>query len=218
MKWGIGTGWVAIAGPLVGGVGSAILFWFGVQNNNNWIMAAGNTGFFLNLFQLVPAKPFDGGFVIQAISKWLLIPGVAILIVLTVLFKSPLLFLIAIISVVSLFGEFTRQRVQGRQYDKTDAGRTLAYIVEKPKEGAFDQPGQQAHSPFPDQASSIQTAAAVPGPITNTLPSSLLTPMLPASPGQRLLIAIAYIGLASCLAWLYRLSSDELTVFLPHHP
>ncbi len=164
--------WVAIAGPLVGGVGSVLLFWFGVQNNNSWMMAAGNTGFFLNLFQLVPAMPFDGGFIIKAISKWLLIPGVAILIGLTVLFKSPLLFFIAIISIVSLFGEFTRQRAQGQQYNSTVPVDRSGYVVEKPKEGAFDRPGQQTQSPFPDQAKPVQPISATPVLAANTLPSS----------------------------------------------
>ncbi len=48
--------WVALAGPLIGGLTSGILFWFGVTYSNAWLMAAGSTGFFLNLFQLVPAK------------------------------------------------------------------------------------------------------------------------------------------------------------------
>ncbi|MGH9552226.1 MAG: site-2 protease family protein, partial [Terriglobales bacterium] len=56
--------WVAFAGPLIGGIGSAVLYWAGMHTGNEWMMAAGNTGFFLNLLQLLPARPLDGGFVV----------------------------------------------------------------------------------------------------------------------------------------------------------
>ena len=205
--------WVAMAGPLVGGVTSAALFWFGVHNTNSWMMAAGSTGFFLNLFQLVPAKPFDGGFIIQAISKWLLIPGVVILIALTIVLQSPILFLIAIISVVSLYGQLKAQRAAKQQSENASIGNQSGYSLEKQKDSPFEQPGSQKQSPLPDSALAVSMAAAVP----SRLPSLPVIPMQPANTEQRILIAIAYIGLAACLAWLYRLSSDELTVFLPHH-
>jgi Zn-dependent protease len=98
--------WVALAGPLVGGVGCAMLYWFGVNNGNNWLLAAGSTGFFLNLLQLIPAKPFDGGFVIQAVSRWLLIPGVGVMMAAAFALKSVLLLIIAGISILSLMRQF----------------------------------------------------------------------------------------------------------------
>jgi len=57
--------WVALAGPLVGGVFSVIAYWLGVKTMSGWLMAAGSMGFMLNLLQLIPAKPLDGGFVIR---------------------------------------------------------------------------------------------------------------------------------------------------------
>jgi len=93
--------WVALAGPLIGGVGCAALYSIGVHTNNAWLMASGNTGFWINLLQLIPAKPFDGGFVVQAISKWILIPGTIGLFAMGAVLQSPLLLLIAIISFLS---------------------------------------------------------------------------------------------------------------------
>lgn len=98
--------WVALAGPLVGGLGCTVLYWLGVHSGNNWLLAAGSTGFFLNLFQLIPAKPFDGGFVIQAVSKWLLIPGVAIMLAATYMLHSVLLLIISGFSILSLVHQF----------------------------------------------------------------------------------------------------------------
>lgn len=98
--------WVAIAGPLVGGVGCAILYTLGIHSGNHWLTAAGSTGFMLNLLQLVPAKPLDGGFIIQAVSRWLLIPGTVMLLALAFCFKSVLLLIIGGISAVSLVKQF----------------------------------------------------------------------------------------------------------------
>jgi len=98
--------WVALAGPLVGGLGCMILYWFGVHSGNTWLLAAGSTGFFLNLVQLIPAKPLDGGFVIQAVSKWLLIPGVAIMLVAAYMLQSVLLLIISGFSILSLVHQF----------------------------------------------------------------------------------------------------------------
>jgi Zn-dependent protease len=98
--------WVALAGPLVGGLGCTILYWLGVHSGNNWLLAAGSTGFFLNLIQLIPAKPLDGGFVSQAVSKWLLIPGVAIMLAASYMLHSVLLLIISGFSILSLVHQF----------------------------------------------------------------------------------------------------------------
>ena len=92
--------WVAFAGPLVGGVTSAAMYWGGGRLNNGWLMAAGSFGFMLNLLQLIPAKPLDGGFVVLAISRWLLLPGSILLCAVALMFHS---FLFGIIGVFSLF-------------------------------------------------------------------------------------------------------------------
>src|SRR5277367_3630029 len=115
--------WVALAGPLVGGLGCTILYWLGVHSGNAWLLAAGSTGFFLNLIQLIPAKPLDGGFVIQAVSKWLLIPGVAIMLVADYMLQSVLLLIISGLSILSLVHQFMTM------YRKADAARYGAALT-----------------------------------------------------------------------------------------
>ncbi len=199
--------WVALAGPLIGGLTSGALFWFGVNYSNAWLMAAGSTGFFLNLFQLVPAKPFDGGFIIQAVYKWLLIPGTALLFVLTYLFHSILLLIISVISVVSLFGQLSRER-SIRAEQKSLADR-YGYEVEKSPSGPFDTSPKAS-----DPALALTGSILTPKPL-NTV--TTLSDQKPATLEQRILIAIAYFSLAGMLAYLYWLSNNELIVFLPHH-
>lgn len=198
--------WVAIAGPLVGGLTSGVLFWFGVNYSNTWLMAAGNTGFFLNLFQLVPAKPFDGGFIINAIYKWLLIPGTALLCVLTFFFQSVLLLIISVISIVSLFGQLSRERAARVETKSLDD--IYGYEKEKSASGPFDS------SPKAFAPALGATTLGTPKPL-NTITS--LADQTPATLEQRIIIAIAYFSLAGMLAYLYWLSNNDLIVFMPHH-
>jgi Zn-dependent protease len=86
-------------------------------------MAAGSTGFMLNLLQLVPAKPLDGGFIIQAVSRWLLIPGTLLLLALAFCFKSVLLLIIGVISGLSLVKQF---RTRPQWSTTSQAGSLMA--------------------------------------------------------------------------------------------
>ncbi len=98
--------WVSLAGPLVGGVAAAGCYYYGVMTQNVLFMASGSVGLFLNLVQLIPAKPLDGGFVINAINKWLLIPGIVILVAFTFFFKSFLFGIVAVIAFFNLIHQF----------------------------------------------------------------------------------------------------------------
>jgi Zn-dependent protease len=103
--------WVALAGPLVGGVGCAVLYALGVHTNNEWLANSANTGFMLNLMQMIPAKPLDGGFIVQAVSKWLLIPGTIALFLLAMATGASLIYVIAIVSLLS-WGQRPRAAVK----------------------------------------------------------------------------------------------------------
>lgn len=67
--------WSAFAGPFLGGVTAIACFYYGTSVNEPYLVAAAYFGVFLNLLQLVPVKPFDGGFIAECVARWLLIPG-----------------------------------------------------------------------------------------------------------------------------------------------
>ncbi len=58
---------VSAAGPVMGTIGAALMYWFG-SHNPLWLHAA-TLGFVLNLFQLIPVPPFDGGHMTLAIDR-----------------------------------------------------------------------------------------------------------------------------------------------------
>ncbi len=97
---------VAYAGPLVGGLAAWAMYYLGMQTHSLYLVAAANTGFFLNLFQLLPVRPFDGGFLAGCISRWLCIPGALAVLFLALHFHSPILIVIAVFVLFKVATQF----------------------------------------------------------------------------------------------------------------
>jgi Zn-dependent protease len=96
---------VAYGGPLAGtaiAVGAAML---GLLFDSRLFIALAYTGFFLNLFNLTPLSPLDGGRVAQAFSRRAWVFGVVLLGGLFLVTHSPQLLLIAALALPRLFGK-----------------------------------------------------------------------------------------------------------------
>lgn len=86
--------YIALAGPLTGLGVAAVCYAFGYQTHDAfWYMAA-YVGAFINLFNMVPAMPFDGGRIAGALSPQLWIGGFAVFIVGALLLHVTLFFII----------------------------------------------------------------------------------------------------------------------------
>jgi Zn-dependent protease len=57
---------IALAGPFAGGVGAAVCWGLAGPYDSNLLQALAYTGFLLNLFNLLPFLPFDGGATVQS--------------------------------------------------------------------------------------------------------------------------------------------------------
>lgn len=70
---------VGIGGPVAGAAGSAACqFIYSYTGEPIWAALA-YSGYFLNLFNLIPISPLDGGRIATAISPWLWVPGLGLL-------------------------------------------------------------------------------------------------------------------------------------------
>jgi Zn-dependent protease len=87
---------IAIAGPIVGSIGAAAVWLIGEQQNSELFVALGFTGFFLNLFNLLPVVPLDGGRIAAAIHPIIWFVGFAALVALVFFAPNPLLIVIAL--------------------------------------------------------------------------------------------------------------------------
>ena len=65
---------VGIAGPVLGTLGAAVTYAIYLQTNNVLLLRLAEFGFFLNLINLLPVPPLDGGRVAAAVSPmiWML--------------------------------------------------------------------------------------------------------------------------------------------------
>jgi Zn-dependent protease len=87
---------VGLAGPVWGtaaSLGAVVLYW---ETANRVWLAVALTGFLLNLFNLTPIRPLDGGRVAQLFSRRAWILGALILVGLFFLTWSPLLILVGL--------------------------------------------------------------------------------------------------------------------------
>ena len=91
---------IAIAGPMAGtlaALGATTLF---LMTDTRMYLAIAYSGFFLNLFNLVPMSPLDGGKMAQIFSRRMWIVGLLLLAGLFVLHPNPQLAIIGVFALV----------------------------------------------------------------------------------------------------------------------
>jgi Zn-dependent protease len=67
---------IKMAGPLVGGLAALAVLALGYVFSMPLMIEVGTMGVFLNLFNLIPLDPFDGGGIAQVFGRWTVVPGV----------------------------------------------------------------------------------------------------------------------------------------------
>jgi Zn-dependent protease len=85
---------VGLAGPILGTIATLIPLALWLATGDDFWRALAYIGFFLNLFNLLPVLPLDGGRAMAALSPWVWFAGFAGLIVLTFFFPNPILLLV----------------------------------------------------------------------------------------------------------------------------
>ena len=88
---------VGLAGPVLGSAGAAVALALAHVTGSRLLEAVAFTAFFLNLFNLLPVVPFDGGRAAAALHPLVWILGIAGLGVLAIWHPNPILFLFVII-------------------------------------------------------------------------------------------------------------------------
>ena len=122
--------WVGIGGPLFGAFGAAICIGIFMTTGNPLFSALAYTGCFLNLFNLAPVGFLDGGRIVTAISPWLWIVGLAVLIAQLFVHMNFLLVMILVMSaprVYSLFRHKTDEEI--RYFEVTPAQRVTMAVL-----------------------------------------------------------------------------------------
>jgi len=113
---------VGIGGPVLGSVGAAACLVAAVLTGERFWYALASTGFMINLFNLIPLYPLDGGRIIGAISRWLWLVGAAVGVGVFLVTESPLMLLVLIFGLLNV-GQLRRAAAAG--YYRIPAARRL---------------------------------------------------------------------------------------------
>lgn len=156
---------VGIGGPLFGSIAAWAVLAAGVYLQRPLWVAIGHAGVFLNLFNLIPVSPLDGGRIAGVFTRPFWIAGYAIGIAATVITRSPILILVMVVGLVTLW-QRTRNPIPG--YDHVPRGQRLAmglaYVALVVGLAATLQIGELPHPSTLDRKARVQTPAATPAP------------------------------------------------------
>jgi len=91
--------YIGFGGPFVGGLAAFAVFalWAILPQKYELLLLIGYTAAFINLFNMLPIRPLDGGRITQLIGGWFKWIGLAGLLWLTILIKEPSILLIWIV-------------------------------------------------------------------------------------------------------------------------
>ena len=121
--------WVGLGGPALGTLGALLCLWMARAWDADWLLAVAYAGFFLNLFNLIPLSPFDGGRITAVLSPRIWFFGVPILVALFFWRPSPMLILIALIAAPQLWKaiKFRKDSVEAQTYYAVSTAKKWEY-------------------------------------------------------------------------------------------
>jgi Zn-dependent protease len=124
---------VGLAGPVLGSLGCLVPLALFAVTGNDLFKALAFVGFFLNLFNLLPVLPLDGGRAMAALSPWMWFAGYGLLIAATVAFPNPIMLLVLLIGGLETWRRWRdRKTPEAREYNRvrplTRAAVAAVYI------------------------------------------------------------------------------------------
>lgn len=122
--------WVAAGGPIAGGLAAAACHGIYGVTGQPFFGALAYTGYFLNLFNLMPTGILDGGRMVTALSPKLWLVGIIMAGAFAIYRPSFIIFLILIFSLPRLFSLFRKQSdAEKRFFELAPGQRGLAAVI-----------------------------------------------------------------------------------------
>jgi Zn-dependent protease len=121
--------WVGLGGPLLGTLGALLCYALARSLEADWLLAVSYAGFFINLFNLIPLSPMDGGRITAVLSPRIWLLGVPMLVGLFVWRPSPMLILIALLAAPQVWKalRWRRDSAEGQTYYAVPTAKKLEY-------------------------------------------------------------------------------------------
>jgi Zn-dependent protease len=110
---------VGLAGPILGSIATLVPLGIWLVTGSHLWQALAFIGFFINLFNLLPILPLDGGRAMAALSPWVWLVGLAGLVAMAFFFPSPIVLLILLLGGMESWRRWkTRNTPEGRAYHR----------------------------------------------------------------------------------------------------
>jgi Zn-dependent protease len=124
---------VGLAGPVLGSIGAAACLAICEAANSDFFRALAYVGFFLNLFNLLPVLPLDGGRAMAAMAPAMWLIGFAALVALALIVPNPILLIIVVFGGLETWRRWkarkTRSLEQAAYYRVSRRNRLLVGAV-----------------------------------------------------------------------------------------
>lgn len=101
---------VGLAGPILGSLAAGAVAVLGAVEHSSFLLALGYTGLFLNLFNLVPVSPLDGGRAMAAMAPVMWVIGLLMLVAFAIIFPNPIIILFILLGFFDV-----RRRLRARR-------------------------------------------------------------------------------------------------------
>jgi Zn-dependent protease len=120
---------VGLAGPILGSIATLVPLAIWLATGSDFWQALAFIGFFLNLFNLVPILPLDGGRAMAALSPWVWLVGLIGMVAMVIFFPNPILLLILLLGGIESWRRWkARNTPEGRAYHRIPA-RTRVLVA-----------------------------------------------------------------------------------------
>ena len=120
---------VGLAGPVLGSLAACVPLAIWLAGGDEFWQALAFVGFMLNLFNLLPVLPLDGGRAMAALTPWMWLVGYAILIAATIAFPNPILILVLIVGGLETWFRWKNRHEPESQRFHAVPGRTRAAVA-----------------------------------------------------------------------------------------
>jgi Zn-dependent protease len=138
---------VGLGGPMLGSAAALCCYLVALDTGDRFWMALAYAGFFINLFNLIPLTPLDGGRIVAVISPKLWLVGLPVLLAAFVWRPNPLLLIVGLLALPQVWrvlaGKTVSRAVAASKEDRIKYGfqylilvTTLSVLALEAHEGA----------------------------------------------------------------------------------
>lgn len=96
----------AAGGPILGSLAALLCVGIYMITEDNLFLALAYTGFIINLFNLIPVHPLDGGRIVTAISPKIWLIGIPLLLFMSIKFFNPIIIIFLIMGCVQAYKQW----------------------------------------------------------------------------------------------------------------